>query len=301
MPRSQTHPRAGSAAPSSLPMLSPTEPRAVTTSELRAEGWSKRRIARAVDRGELLHLHRDAYCAPDLPLPCIEAGRLGARLTCTSELERLGVFVMTHPDRVHVHLPRSAALRNPQSARAKRHWMILNRPRPRGSLCVSPLDALIHAVGCQEPRAAVASLDSALHRRVLRGSELDELFAALPARHGVLRRLLDERAESGPESLLRLILRSIGCRYDVQVTIAGVGRVDFVVNGWLIVECDSREFHGDWAAQRRDHVRDLASAALGFATLRVTAEDIMWRPDEVRRALTGLLRSPGGRRGPIAG
>ena len=75
--------------------------------------------------------------------------------------------------------------------------------------------------------------------------------------------------------------------------------MDFVVNGWIIVECDSREFHGDWAAQRRDHVRDLASAALGFATLRVTAEDIMWRPDEVRRALTGLLRSPGGRRGPL--
>lgn len=292
--------------PPALSTLSTTEPRAVRTSQLRAEGWSKRRIAIAVDSGELLRLHRDAYCAPDVPSDCIQAGRLGARLTCVSELERLGVFVLTHPDRVHVHLPRSAALRNPHSARVERHWMILNRPRPRGALCVSPLDALIHAVRCQEPRAAVASLDSALHRRVLRRSELDELFAALPARYGVLRRLLDERAESGPESLLRLILRSIGCRYDVQVTIAGVGRVDFVVNGWLIVECDSREYHGDWTAQRRDHARDLASAALGFATLRVTAEDVMWRPDEVRRALVGLLRSPGLRRGavgsgPIAG
>lgn len=287
--------------PPLLTALPTTEPSAVTTSQLRADGWSKRRIATAVKSGEILRLHRDAYCAPDLPSDCVQAGRLGARLTCVSELERLGVFVLTHPDRVHVHLPRSAALRSPQAARVERHWTILNRPRPRGALCVSPLDALIHAVRCQEPRAAVASLDSALHRRLLRRSDLDELFAALPKRHGVLRRLLDERAESGPESLLRLILRSIGCRYDVQVTIARVGRVDFVVNGWLILECDSREFHEDWASQRRDHARDLASAALGFATLRVTAEDVMWRPEEVRRALIGLLHSPGVRRGAVGG
>jgi hypothetical protein len=44
---------------------------------------------------------------------------------------------------------------------------------------------------------------------------------------------------------MRLLLRALGHRAEVQVRIAGVGRVDLVVDGWLIVECDSRAYHGD--------------------------------------------------------
>ena len=72
--------------------------------------------------------------------------------------------------------------------------------------------------------------------------------------------------------LMRLILRSIGCVFDVQVVIAGVGRVDFVVNGWLIIECDSEEHHSSWADQKRDRRRDQAAAARGYATYRPIAE-----------------------------
>ena len=35
---------------------------------------------------------------------------------------------------------------------------------------------------------------------------------------------------------MRLMLRGLGCQIEVQVVIPGVGRVDFVVDGWLIVE-----------------------------------------------------------------
>ena len=88
---------------------------------------------------------------------------------------------------------------------------------------------------------------------------------------------------------MRLILRSIGCVFDVQVVIAGVGRVDFVVNGWLIIECDSEEHHSSWADQKRDRRRDQAAAARGYATYRPIAEDILWHSDEVRAAIVGLL------------
>ncbi|MGL4256406.1 MAG: DUF559 domain-containing protein [Microbacterium sp.] len=158
------------------------------------------------------------------------------------------------------------------------------------------MDALREAVRCQPPRAAVATLDSALNLGLIDRDALGELFASLPRRYGVLRRLLDSRAESGPESLMRLILRSLGAAIEVQVKIVGVGRVDFVVDGWLIVECDSRAHHADWDAQRRDRRRDQEAAALGYATYRPIAEDIMWQPDVVRRALTGLLGIPRGRR-----
>lgn len=154
---------------------------------------------------------------------------------------------------------------------------------------MDPFDAVVCAVRCQSPRAALATLDSALRAGVLDRGDLDELFGALPRRHRVLRRLIDARAESGPETLVRLILRSLGVSFEVQVDIAGVGRVDFLVDGWLIVECDSEEFHSTWADQRRDRRRDQAAAALGFATFRPIAEDIMWHADDVRRALAGLL------------
>jgi len=48
-----------------------------------------------------------------------------------------------------------------------------------------------------------------------------------------LRTLLDARAESGSESLMRLVLRSLGCAFEPQVTIPEVGRVDFLVEGLM--------------------------------------------------------------------
>lgn len=141
----------------------------------------------------------------------------------------------------------------------------------------------------------MATLDSALRLALIDLDDLDELFRVLPRRYRVLRRLVDRRAESGPESLFRLILRALGVKFEMQVAIDGVGRVDFVVEGWLIVECDSRQFHSTWDEQRRDRRRDQSAAALGFATYRPIAEDIMWHPDEVRAAVVGLLSSRGRR------
>jgi len=131
-------------------------------------------------------------------------------------------------------------------------------------------------------------LDSALHTGVLADGDLDELFEALPRRLAVLRRLIDPRSESGPETLVRLMLRSLGLRFEVQVDLRGVGRVDFVVEGWLIIECDSVAHHSTWDAQRRDRRRDQAAAALGYATYRPIAEDIMWDPAVVLTAIRGL-------------
>ena len=85
------------------------------------------------------------------------------------------------------------------------------------------------------------------------------------------------------------LLRRWGCDVDLQVSIDGVGRVDLLVNGWLIIECDSKQFHSDWNQQRVDYQRDRALAALGFTVLRLTAEDILYRFEDVASALRGLI------------
>lgn len=270
-------------------------PRMLRTGHLQRRGMSRRTIASAVDDGRLVRLRRGVFATTDLPDDCAEAGRSMGRLTCVSELRRRHVFVLNKPDRLHIHIPASAS-RLPERARHHRvHRDELRRTPDPAALSVEFLDALVHAVRCQPPRAAVASIDSALHLGLLRLDELDELFAALPRRYRRLRRLIDPRAESGPETLLRLVLRSIGCAFDVQVVINGVGRVDFVIDGWLIIECDSEGFHSSWLQQRKDRRRDLAAAAQGYATFRPIAEDIMWHPEKVRMAIVGLLASRGTR------
>ncbi len=170
------------------------------------------------------------------------------------------------------------------------HWGSLLEAAGSSS-AVNVLDALAHAVRCQPPRAAIATIDSALHQGFILEAQLADLFAALPARFRPLLPLIDGRAESGPESLVRLMARMLGCDIRLQVEFDGVGRVDLVLDGWLVVECDSKEFHASWEAQLRDRERDLALAAMGYCTIRLTAATIMYRPDEAFAALKGLIRS----------
>ncbi len=154
------------------------------------------------------------------------------------------------------------------------------------------VDALAQAVQCQSPRDAVATVDSALHLRLIDEIELAAVFERVPRRLRRLRPLVDGRAESGPETLMRLILRSLGCSLRLQAFIPTVGRVDLVVNGWLIVECDSRAHHDGWDAHRRDRRRDAAAAALGFTTVRILAEDILHRHDDVVDLMRRIVAHP---------
>lgn len=268
----------------------------IRTARLLAEGWSERRIRSAVDSGVLERMRPGAYVLPGLPEPCRSAARLQGRVTCVSALALLGVFVL-EVDGVHVHVPRTASRLPPPDGTIRRvhRRRLLRSPHP-DALLVEPIDAVAEAVRCQPPRAGVATIDSALNRGVIRVDELDELFAALPVRYRPLRRLVDGRAEAGAESLVRLIARSLGCRIELQVNIDGVGRVDLLLDGWLILECDSRAFHSEWSVQRNDRRRDLEAARRGYVTFRVIAEDVFLRPDAVREALAALVRHRPSRR-----
>lgn len=272
------------------PLAAPPVPTPFARSrgDLIAGGYTARGITAAVRADQLVRARNGVYLAPDDHADLRTAARVGGRLTCLSELHRRGVFVLS-VSRVHVHLAVNAGRMRKVENHVVRHWDVLARqPHPRAT-AVEPLDAVLHAVRCQEPRAAVATLDSALRLGVLRDDELGELFARLPLRYQVLRRMLDPRAGSGTESLMRLLLRKLGCAFEVQVEIDGVGRVDFVVDGWLIIECDSEEHHSSWEARRRDLRRDQTAAALGYTTYRPIAEDIMWHADDVLAAIRGLL------------
>lgn len=269
-----------------------------TLAQLLSRGFTRHSVTTAVHTGGLIRARRGHYLLPDAPRAVIEAVRVGGRVTCLSLLQLLGVFVFTN-ELTHVHLARGASrLRSPGDPRrrlaerrrrtVRTHWLELIRPETATSARVGVVDALVHAVLCQPARYAVATLDSALNKGLIRMHDLEALFAALPAKYAVLRRLVDGRAQSGTETLVRLIARGLGCRVQLQAYWPGVGYVDLLLDGWLAIECDSREFHAGWQQQVKDRERDLALAARGITALRLTAAQILYRPDEVAAAIRAL-------------
>lgn len=253
--------------------------------DLRAAGMSRTDIDSSLRSGRMLRARRDIYLPGDVPKGLLRAVQLGGRLDCLSLLAASGVFAQ-ETSRLHVQFDRGASRLPPRGAETCAHWRTSSAFARDSS---TPLvEALTQSAACQPPRSLVASLDSAWHQRLIDEAGVGEIFQRLPRRYRRLRPLLDPSAESGPETLLRLILRSLGLRWSTQVFIPGVGRVDFVVEGWLIIECDSKAHHSSWDSQRADRRRDRAAAAAGFLTLRLMAEEILYAPDAVRSSIAGL-------------
>lgn len=265
--------------------------------DLRAAGYSRRQIAHELTSGSLVRARNDVYVGASDPEAMKTAARAGGLVGCVSALELWDVFVQARHG-VHAHVRTNGTIRGPGDGTV-RHWGRLMRAVHPRALVVEPLDALRQAVICQSPHAAIASVDSALNRGIVRQDELDELFAAIPARRRGIRPHIDGRAEAGTETLVRLMVRALGGSVDLQVWIRGVGRVDMVVDGWLVIECDSRAYHSDWQTQLDDRRRDLALAALGYVRIRPAAEDILYRPEVVVAAIAGMLRV--GRSGHLGG
>jgi very-short-patch-repair endonuclease len=268
-----------------------------TTAQLRASGMNKHDIARAVGSGALIRARQGRYVRRDAHPDAVVAAAISARLTCVSLLTKHGVFVKRSPDGVHVHLPRSAS-RTVAPPGGALHWRPLLRAAPSEICAVGVLDALIHASDCLGDGDYVAAVDSALHLRLIGPEDLTVLFTSIAPRKRLLRRHVDGRAESGPETIVRLLAAELGFTVEVQKRISGVGRVDLLLDGWLVVECDSKAFHSSWEQQREDRRRDQELARRGYAIYRALAEDVLFHLERVEAALRGLRsrgRRPAGR------
>lgn len=274
------------------PVLPPDVPLAfLDRSSLLGGGLTARDITAAVRAGRLLRPRRDRYLPAHTHDAVRRAVAHGGRLDCISLLTLLGVFVREH-NTTHVQVGPHSTRLPPPGPGVVRHWRA--SAAAEDSVLTPVIEALVQAVQCQGPRAAIATLDSVLHLGVVDERGLAEVFAALPRRYRRLRPLLDQRAESGTETLVRLMLRSLGVRPELQVRIEGVGFVDLLVDGWLIVECDSEAHHADWQQAKIDRRRDAVAAAQGYTTVRLLAEDILYRPDWVLGVLRDVLTRASG-------
>lgn len=265
-----------------------------TTRDLLTSGLRKRDIAAAVATAQLIRPRIGNYLTAGAPEEVQEAVAVGGRLGCLSALRSYAVFVLSDAA-THIHLPHSASRVHPKASGAVWHREALTRGTQKRATRVDVVDALVQSARCQGPREWIASVDSALHQRLIDDSDIDAIFANLPRRWRRMRLLIDRRAESGPETLVRLMARTVGFDIRLQVLFVGIGRVDLLLDGWLVVECDSKAHHQSWEQQLVDRRRDQQLAAIGHCVYRPVAEDILYHPDLVTAALRGL-REAGRRR-----
>lgn len=149
---------------------------------------------------------------------------------------------------------------------------------------------LRHANRCQDLETCVVLAESALNQRLITPEEWQRIVGDAPNRyHRILSRAVTA-SESGSETRVRLAFEAHRIPIEAQVHIEGLGRVDLVVKGKLVVECDSRRHHSspkDWEEDRR---RDLILHAMGYVVVRLSYDQIWRRWGETWDMLLAMFR-----------
>ena len=175
----------------------------LTSGELRATAaestpasttWCAREVSSACAR--------DGTSAADAPRrPHSARRRLGGRLDCISLLSAHWACSCCGAIDCIVQFDVGASRLPPSPAGVKRHWR-KSPARPARACAADLVEALAQACRCQEPRAAIATLDSAWHLGLIdEAGHRRRLRAAAAAISQALRPLLDPRSESGTETL----------------------------------------------------------------------------------------------------
>jgi hypothetical protein len=261
-----------------------------------------REIDAALRSGLLRRFQRGWYATADADIDQQRAVMLGGVIGCVSALRRHGVWGGLDPG-LHVHVPSTASRlpldnviplgRNPATPRSRTefhgeqglprvHWTPAQRmpgavsgQEDRGWLAC-PLDALRQAVLCQDEENGLASIDSALRLGYITSFDLDPLFASLPARVHDIRSLVDPRADSGQESIVRFRLRREGFTARPQFPLPGGGHLDLLIDGVVGLEVDSTAWHGEDAQVQWDFDKTLQSQAWGIPCLRIRYRHIFF-------------------------
>ena len=255
------------------------------TKELVDRGVSRRQIDHHLVRGEMLRLRTGVIALPDAPADFIAAVLSNGRVTCLSAAKVYDLWSLHPPTGLHL----SCRHGHGHGTGFTNHRELTVPVHPRAPL-VGLVDVLIHALRCLPPLEAAVMVECALQRGdTVRSFLLDRLPGDRngPARAAL--GLVTCTAESPVEVVARVLFRGAGFHVEAQARLEGVGRVDFLLEGFLVVEVDGAAFHSDRRALRRDLHRNNKTIAGGYLVLRYSYEDIMFHPDDVLREVRGVL------------
>lgn len=242
-------------------------------------GYTDAQLRSALGRKRIFRVRHGWYSVPDAPEQGIRAVRVGGRLTALSALESYGLRV-PRPPALQVAVPSTASrLRHPADRRVRLTRLagvavVWNHRSSASPWRVSVADALVAVLASEGRDVATAACSAVLKAGALREWELDLVFERAPARVRPWRSLVSARDDSHGETFVRLWLGDAGIPCEQQVHVEGVGWLDFRLRPNLFVEVDGGQ-HGDPDQWETDHERDLAVAALGGRTIRVTYRQLL--------------------------
>ncbi|WP_120954600.1 DUF559 domain-containing protein [Arthrobacter oryzae] len=247
-------------------------------------------LRRAVRSGTVQQPCRGLYALPTAAPDYVALLQRRQLLTCVSAAPFYRLWALEQTGLRHVYHRRGDAV-----GAESGHGGLLFEPHPHRPVAALG-DVLIHALRCVPFRESLVMVECAVGRGDM---TLDFLRERLPGtRNGRAREILewvDRGSESLLETLARTYFRQAGIRVEPQVHIDGVGSVDLLLEGKLIVELDGRH-HGDWAQVRKDQRRNNRSVVQGYVVLRYYYADVVHDPAamvaEVLTVLAGV-KSPG--------
>lgn len=253
------------------------------TATLLQAGFPERSIRNAVLAGDVVRLRHGVVALPAAAPDFAAAVLANGLLSCVSAAGHHGLWRLHVPQRLHL------LCRHGNAAGVVIHRGSVvppESPRPVAGLT----DALLHALRCLPPVEAAVMVESAL----LQGrTDLDYLARRLPGnRNGAARsvlRLVDGTADSAIEVVARLLFRNAGIHTATQVDLPGIGIVDFLLEGFLIVELDGAS-HLEARQVRKDRRRNNASTLTGYAVLRYGYQDVVYYPQKVIDEVWQVLR-----------
>lgn len=280
----------------------------LSTQQLLARLGTRHALSAAVADGRWTRVLRGAYA--DEPVGVRVRAR-AARLVLpphavvagTSALWLCGLDELQDDDHLEVLVPRGAPLPRRSSIRAREG---LVEPMDVGLVggvpCLRPARAAVDVVRRRPLAEGVAVLDAVLRSRLATTAGLDlEVRRAHGARGVLVARqaltLCDGRAESPPESLVRVALVQAGLHPVPQHEVRDrrgtlVARVDLAFPEHRVaIEYDGRDVHARDDAFVRDRQRQNALVALGWSVLRFTSADLRRPAYVVREVLAVLART----------
>lgn len=257
------------------------------TEVLLDRGIGKWQLVRSLDEGTIVRVRRGVLALPGAEPDFVVAVTERARLTCVSAAKHYGLWCLTEPDEVHISRPRAVGdtCVNHRSRSVPVHARLP---------LVGLVDVLVHVLQCRPAEESVPMIECALRRGDTVASFIESRLSG--NRNGRARAALSRAgvdADSAIEVVARLLLEDAGLAVRSQVSIEGVGRVDFLVEDFLVVEIDGAAFHSDRRALRQDRQRNNMTILGGYLVLRFCYEDVMYRSDDMlAMVLSTLGRRP---------
>lgn len=256
---------------------------------------SKRRLLTALARGDLVRLNRGWVGVPARERAERAAASHGGVVSHTSAALVHGWAVITVPDLPRITVPPGTpAVAEPEEVAEVTEATLL--PREIHGRLTSPLRTVFDCAHDLPFRDALAVADSALRSEVLTHDDL--LHAAARCAAGCRCRRVAEYADGRAANPFESALRAL-C---IEIRLCVVPQWEVEADGMtlhpdlanpmlgLAVEADSYTHHGmEKADFARDLVRYNALAVTGWLVLRFTYEQVMSKPDYVRKLLRAAV------------